>query len=498
MDVKMASTLPLRTVRMEAGNPLVLFAVLVFGVVLLPGMDMAFILASALRAGARGAVAAVAGVVLGGFVHVLVGVAGIALLLATVPAAFNTLLLAGALYLAWIGLALLRHGVGGPGETQAPARPGAILLRAAATNLLNPKAYVFMLAVFPQFLRPSQGNVALQAVALAAIIAATQIAVYGGVAWLTLRASRRLAARPARLQLLGRAVGAMLVAMAAITVAGAWRVASPAMAAETAVPVSRPSLPLEEPMKTAVAEVPASECCAVVELRQYTLKRGQREALVWLFENFLIEPQEAAGMQVLGQFQDLDDPDRFVWLRGFSDMDRRAEALQAFYGGPVWATHREAANGTMIDSDDVLLLRPAGAGFSLEGLERGAQASGPRSPARFEAVVCPVEAHTENQVRRWFETRLAPRLRAEGAEVLGAFVTETAANTFPRLPVREGERVFVWFARFDSAAALADWESRRETSSDWRRDDAALRAMLAGPPTVLRLAPTARSRLGAP
>lgn len=251
-------------------------------------------------------------------------------------------------------------------------------------------------------------------------------------------------------------------------------------------------------MNTAVAEAPAGIRCAVVELRQYTLKRGQRDALVWLFENFLIEPQEMAGMQVLGQFQDLDDPDRFVWLRGFPDMPRRAEALQAFYGGPVWATHRDAANGTMIDSDDVLLLKPAGAGFSLDGRVRGALASGPRSAARVKAVVCPVEAHTEDQVRRWFETRLAPLLRAEGAEVLGAFVTETAANTFPRLPVREGERVFVWFARFDSAAALADWESRRDTLADWRRDDAALRSMLAGPPTVLRLAPTARSRQGAP
>jgi hypothetical protein len=251
-------------------------------------------------------------------------------------------------------------------------------------------------------------------------------------------------------------------------------------------------------MNTAVAETPTLTGCAVVELRQYTLKRGQREALVWLFENFLIEPQEAAGMQVIGQFQDLDDPDRFVWLRGFPDMPRRAEALQAFYGGPVWTAHRDAANGTMIDSDDVLLLRPVGAGFALDGLDRAARASAPRSPARVEAVVCPVEAHSEEPVRRWFEARIAPLLRANGAEVLGAYATETAANTFPRLPVREGERVFAWFARFDSAAALAGWEQRRESLADWRRDHAALRAMLAGPPTVLRLAPTARSRLGAP
>src|SRR5260370_5598377 len=96
----------------------------------------------------------------------------------------------------------------------------------------------------------------------------------------------------------------------------------------------------------------------VVELRQYTLHPGSRDHLIGLFERELIESQEAAGMAVLGQFRDMDDPDRFVWLRGFSDMPARAGALRRFYGGPVWRAHRDEANATMIDSDNVLLLRP--------------------------------------------------------------------------------------------------------------------------------------------
>jgi hypothetical protein len=98
--------------------------------------------------------------------------------------------------------------------------------------------------------------------------------------------------------------------------------------------------------------------CPVVELRQYRLHPGQREVLISLFDRELVETQEAVGMAVLGQFRDLDDPDRFVWLRGFDDMPRRAQALRRFYGGPVWAAHKNQANATMIDSDDVLLLRP--------------------------------------------------------------------------------------------------------------------------------------------
>jgi NIPSNAP len=95
----------------------------------------------------------------------------------------------------------------------------------------------------------------------------------------------------------------------------------------------------------------------IVELRQYTLHPGKRDVLIELFDRELVESQEALGMTVLGQFRDVDDPDRFVWLRGFRDMTNRAEGLSAFYGGPVWQRHREAANATMIDSDNVLLLR---------------------------------------------------------------------------------------------------------------------------------------------
>src|SRR5829696_10445852 len=95
----------------------------------------------------------------------------------------------------------------------------------------------------------------------------------------------------------------------------------------------------------------------VVELRQYTLHPGQRDVLIDLFDREFVETQEAVGMAILGQFYDLDDPDRFVWLRGFNDMPGLAQSLHAFYSGPVWKTHRDAANATMIDSDNVLLLR---------------------------------------------------------------------------------------------------------------------------------------------
>ena len=113
-------------------------------------------------------------------------------------------------------------------------------------------------------------------------------------------------------------------------------------------------------------------CCPIVELRQYTLHPGKRDVLIDLFDREFIEPHEAIRIRVIGQFRDVDNPDRFVWLRGFRNMASRAQALRDFYGGPVWKAHREAANATMVDSDNVLLLRPAtsASGFSLENVKR--------------------------------------------------------------------------------------------------------------------------------
>src|SRR5437773_842113 len=83
------------------------------------------------------------------------------------------------------------------------------------------------------------------------------------------------------------------------------------------------------------AQPPLEPCCPIVELRQYTLHPGKRDVLIDLFDREFVESQEALGMKVIGQFRDLDDPDRFVWLRGFRDMASRAKALQDFYGGPI-------------------------------------------------------------------------------------------------------------------------------------------------------------------
>jgi quinol monooxygenase YgiN len=192
----------------------------------------------------------------------------------------------------------------------------------------------------------------------------------------------------------------------------------------------------------------------IVELRQYTLHQGRRDELIELFEREFVESQDAVGARVVGTFRDVDAPDRFVWIREFADMASRLAALTAFYGGPVWKANSAAANATMIDSDDVLLLEPVSGAFRCT--ERPPVGAGRPGPSRVLVEVRP---------------------EGSGAGD-GAVVLRTAAhpNDFPALPVRD-ERVVVRFTAHGSAA-----------------DAAAARARLApGALQVAELEPTARS-----
>ncbi|MFE0025139.1 NIPSNAP family protein [Amycolatopsis sp. NPDC059021] len=231
----------------------------------------------------------------------------------------------------------------------------------------------------------------------------------------------------------------------------------------------------------------------VLELRRYTTVPGRRDDLVALFEREFVEPQEAVGARLFGQFTEPAEPGKFAWLRGFRDMESRRAALEAFYTGPVWARHREAANATMTDSSDVLLLRPAGPGFPAP--------AGPRPPvgadtvpsSRLMVTIC----HPAGPgFAGFFASTVSPVLAEAGAPPLACFETEPAKNTFPRLPVREGETVFVWFTRFGSEADVAEFDTALKSLPAWGKEvDPQLNARLSRPFQRLVLAPTPRSLL---
>ncbi len=241
-------------------------------------------------------------------------------------------------------------------------------------------------------------------------------------------------------------------------------------------------------------------CCPVIELRRYRLRPGRTDALIELFEREFVETQEAVGIQVIGQFRDRDEPDEFVWLRGFRDMAARARALETFYTGPAWMRYRDAANGTMINSDNVLLLRPAGpdGGFTLpDGPPPGPDASG-SGAGLIVSTICHLAPGTEGDFAEFFERDVRPRLLETSASILATLVTERRPNSFPRLPVREGETVFVWFSGFADEQAYGSHLSALARSPIWTDDVLpAMERRIWCRNDVSSLVPTPRSRLQA-
>jgi hypothetical protein len=238
----------------------------------------------------------------------------------------------------------------------------------------------------------------------------------------------------------------------------------------------------------------AQTCCSVLELRQYTMKPGGRDVLIAMFEDRFVEPQEELGMRIVGTFRDTSKPDRFVWLRGFADMESRRGALEAFYTGPVWKANREAANATMIDVGNVLLLRPAGEATGLElPAARSARGEAPPPGRVIVATLHYFPGPVPADFAEWFGAQAVPLLSRAGTRVVGRFVTERATNTFPRLPVREGENVFAWFAAYPDASTAS---APLEDVAGWRdRVEPRLRTVAKGAPERIVLEPTPRSLL---
>jgi hypothetical protein len=219
----------------------------------------------------------------------------------------------------------------------------------------------------------------------------------------------------------------------------------------------------------------------VVELRRYTLHPGRRDELIELFDREFVETQEAVGIAVLGQFRDLDAEDDFVWLRGFADMPSRHRALVDFYGGPDWAKHSDQANATMIDFSDVLLLRPAPGG-SAGNFPGGARPPvGAAAPDRFVAVHLWRFPDDDEEGPRRVLKEILLAFAAAGSAPLVTLVTEPAANTFTRLPIRTGESVVVAVLSYPDEEAHEQHRAAVKESAD--------------SPEILRLVPTGRSLL---
>ena len=243
----------------------------------------------------------------------------------------------------------------------------------------------------------------------------------------------------------------------------------------------------------------------VIELRNYLIRDGMTGDFIRYFEEHFLFSQRETGMHVLGQFEVMDDPTRFVWIRGFEDMAARLRGLSDFYGGPFWQARRSEVNAMILDSDDVHLLRPLGPGVTLAGglslEDRRAEPLGVVPPRTGLVAVDFHRAEPEalDRLVELFEHRARPALLAQGHHVLGHFVAERAPNDYPRLPVTQDPTLLLVVSAYRDAEHLAAMRTDWPGGDMWRavlgRES---RAPLATGVGTLRLRPTARSLIRYP
>ena len=196
-----------------------IFFVLLFGIIIVPGMDMFFVMASALAGGLSRCLAATFGIMLGGVFHTIFGAFFVGAIATLAPQLFTAILLAGAAYMAWIGYGLMRSTITVSNIGNVPMRALWPTFRQGfITCVLNPKAYVFVLAVYPNFIQSRFGPVWQQAIVVGALTIATQFIVYGSLGMAASKARDFLTGSPNATIAIGRGCGAVFIGVAALTV----------------------------------------------------------------------------------------------------------------------------------------------------------------------------------------------------------------------------------------------------------------------------------------
>jgi RhtB (resistance to homoserine/threonine) family protein len=177
-----------------------------------PGADMALVAKITIERGRRAALVASLGICTGLFVHATASALGLSVVLATSAEAFTAVKLAGAVYLAYLGVRSLRDSL----REAAPAdahvtRAGTAYLQGLFSNVLNPKVAVFYLTFLPQFIDPA-GNVLAQSLAFAVAHGVMGIAWLAAYAYVLARLSAFFARGGVR-RWLERVTGAVLIGL---------------------------------------------------------------------------------------------------------------------------------------------------------------------------------------------------------------------------------------------------------------------------------------------
>jgi threonine/homoserine/homoserine lactone efflux protein len=151
------------------GTRLALFLSAALVLALTPGPGMLYVLGRTLHGGQREGVLSALGTLVGGSVHVVAAAFGLSAVLATSALAFTIVRYAGAAYLIYLGIAMLRsRNIKVEVADEAGTSHGHFL-QGITTEVLNPKTALFFLSFIPQFVAPARGHLISQFLLLGAI-----------------------------------------------------------------------------------------------------------------------------------------------------------------------------------------------------------------------------------------------------------------------------------------------------------------------------------------
>jgi len=93
----------------------------------------------------------------------------------------------------------------------------------------------------------------------------------------------------------------------------------------------------------------------IVEVRSYRIRPGKREEFIKLFETRAVPALREYGMKIVGPLLDVENPNKFVFLRSFPSLEERDRLKDAFYSSDIWKKELEQIAMPLLDSYDVIL-----------------------------------------------------------------------------------------------------------------------------------------------
>lgn len=182
----------------------------------------------------------------------------------------------------------------------------------------------------------------------------------------------------------------------------------------------------------------------VLELRNYLLKPDSADAFSNYFNTHFVRPMNELGGYTLGQFKPDGSNDRFVWMRGFTDMHTRLKCLNDFYvKSAVWKEFGPGANDMILNSDNVYLLRPLNNQQAAREPAESINSNIFETDTGVTIVDFYICNSTLDKVINLFNSSYLPFLTTLDIHSVTLWISEMSENKFPQLPAFQDKNLLL-------------------------------------------------------